>query len=55
MDSAENKGRPANDIDDIPIKSDKPKTFEELLEMELAKGGGGGGIVADTPPPAMQA
>ena len=54
MASAEDKGRAANDIDDIPIKSDKPKTFEELLEMELAKGGGGGGIVAKDAP-EMQA
>ena len=32
------------DIDDIPIPVNKPKTFEELLEEEMAKGAEAGGI-----------
>lgn len=35
-----------NAIDDIPIPVSKPKTFEELLEEEMAKGNAGG-IVAN--------
>lgn len=31
-----------NEIDDIPIPAGKPKTFEELLEAEMAKGNAGG-------------
>ena len=44
----DNQKRPSvnNEIDDIPIPVSKPKTFEELLEQEMAKGGKGGGIEA---------
>ena len=38
--------RPTNAIDDIPIPVSKPKTFEELLEEEMAKGNAGG-IIAN--------
>ena len=40
------------DVDDMPIPTKKPKTFEELLEEEMAKGEGGGGIqvLAEKPP-----
>jgi hypothetical protein len=39
-------------IDDIPIVK-KPKTFEELLEEEIAKGkDGGGGIIAEPKSPS---
>lgn len=31
-----------NEIDDIPIPVSKPKTFDELLEEEMAKGNAGG-------------
>ena len=36
----------------MPIPTKKPKTFEELLEEEMAKGEGGGGIqvLAEKPP-----
>lgn len=36
----------ANPIDDIPIPVSKPKTFEALLEEEMAKGNAGG-IIAN--------
>ena len=41
-----NDGGVSNPIDEIPIKAKAPKTFEQLLEEEMAKGAGGGGIVA---------
>lgn len=40
-----------NAIDDIPIPVSKPKTFEELLEEEMAKGNAGG-IVANPRSPS---
>lgn len=42
------------DLDDVPIPVSKPKTFEELLEEEIAKGGSGGGIVAESSSPKRQ-
>lgn len=39
----------SNPIDDMPIKAKAPKTFEQLLEEEMAKGTGGGGIVQAQP------
>lgn len=38
-------------VDDIPIPVNKPKTFEELLEEELANGAGGGIVVEKPKPP----
>lgn len=35
----------------MPIPVNKPKTFEELLEEEMAKGNGGG-IVAESKSPS---
>ena len=43
----------ANPIDDLPIPVSKPKTFEELLEEEMAKGNAGG-IVANPRSPNRQ-
>lgn len=45
-DGAASDNRPTNAIDDIPIPVSKPKTFEELLEEEMAKGNAGG-IIAN--------
>lgn len=45
--------RAANAIDDIPIPVSKPKTFEELLEEEMAKGNAGG-IIANPRSPSKQ-
>ena len=47
-DSENNQGgdNRANAIDEIPIPVSKPKTFEELLEEEMAKGNAGG-IIAN--------
>ena len=36
------QGDVKNEIDDIPIPVSKPKTFDELLEEEMAKGNAGG-------------
>jgi hypothetical protein len=40
-------------LDDTPIPVNKPKTFQELLDMEMAKGSDGGIISkkANKPPP----
>jgi len=46
-----NKESNGVDIDEIPIPVSKPKTFEELLEEEMARGTQGG-IVAETASPA---
>jgi hypothetical protein len=40
-------------VDDIPIPVSKPKTFEELLEEEMAKGAGGGIKVEQSKPPVQ--
>jgi hypothetical protein len=41
-------------VDDIPIPVNKPKTFEELLEEEMAKGDGGGiKVVQEQPKPPV--
>ena len=38
------------DVDEIAIPVKKPKTFDELLEEEMAKGAGGGIIVEEEKP-----
>lgn len=52
-DNAGLDNRPTNAIDDIPIPVSKPKTFEELLEEEMAKGNAGG-IIANPRSPSKQ-
>lgn len=52
-DNAALDNRPTNAIDDIPIPVSKPKTFEELLEEEMAKGNAGG-IIANPRSPSKQ-
>lgn len=48
------KNEPSNqNIDDLPIPVSKPKTFEQLLEEEMAKGAAGG-IVAENTMPSKQ-